>query len=79
MKNFFIQAGKVLLSLLIGVLTYVFMVIDRLCMVPFPMWTSYSASDLASMPERFTTLAFFRVLIVFVVIGVYYLIKWLFL
>lgn len=67
--------GRGAKSFLIAILTYLFLVIDRISLVPFIFVSSYSAKELALKPERFSSYAIIRVIIMIVLILTYSIIK----
>jgi len=60
---------------LIGILTYLFLMIDRLVLVPFQWVSSYGVYDLQKKPDRYSTYSMIRVTIALTAVGVYFLIK----
>jgi hypothetical protein len=57
---------------------YIFLVIDRLILVPFPFITSYSAQELAKEDNIKIAGSGLRVLIAIVIFWIVVLIKWIF-
>lgn len=65
-------------SIIAQVFTYIFLMIDRLILVPFVFVSSYSAQELSKKADRFAMYAIIRVAITVVCVLVYLLLKWIF-
>ena len=63
------------LNIIVAILTYLFLVIDRIMLVPFVFVSSYSAKELALKPDRFSSYAIIRVGIAVILIIIYIIIK----
>ena len=60
------------------VLMYIFLMIDRLILVPFPFVTSHNIDEYAKAESRTLGAAILRVIIAIVIAWIIFLIKWIF-
>lgn len=75
MKNKFTKVGHATGRAVVLILTYLFLMIDRITLVPFPFVTSYNAEELSQKPDRVAAYAMIRVTIAVVGFGIYLLFK----
>tara|TARA_R110002153_G_scaffold32752_11_gene99094 strand:+ start:975 stop:1223 length:249 start_codon:yes stop_codon:yes gene_type:complete len=65
-------------GILIAILTFILLMIDRMIMIPFPFMTSYSADQLSQKENRFAAYVILRVGIFAIIVLIILLIKWIF-
>jgi len=68
---------RILKDIIVGIFTYIFLVIDRIIMAPFPIVSCYSAQELGDKPDRHLTNLVLRVSVFLIGFGIFLLIKWI--
>lgn len=65
-------------NVIIPILTFAFLMIDRAILVPFVMYSAYSVTELKSKPDRFLMFSIIRVMIAVIVFSIILTIKLIF-
>lgn len=78
MKDRIKKAAQWLGKILLAILSYIYLMIDRAILVPFPFVSSYSLREYMKGPDRFLSYTIMRVAFLALVVIVILIIKFIF-
>ena len=78
MKKLFQPFIWIFNTILLPILTFAFLMIDRAILVPFVMYSAYSVTELKNKPERFLMFSILRVMTAIIVFSIILTIKLIF-
>lgn len=78
MKKLFQPFIWIFNTILLPILTFAFLMIDRAILVPFIMYSAYSVTELKNKPDRFLMFSILRVMTAIIVFSIILTIKLIF-